>query len=300
MKKYFKKLVTRAVQNDSFWSFFAKQVLPLVEYAKRKRRSDDQLVIEHTDDVLRAISPSQEVLYGPFKGMIYPEFRSFGSSLVSKILGCYEKELHPLLERIKNNDYSSVVDIGCAEGYYAVGLAKIFPSAKIFAFDTNADALDFCQKMAKANSVEDRLETGGGCSTETLKNLNLGKRALVVCDCEGFEKELFNENLAQFLSDHDILVEVHDYIDIEISTNLRQVFSKTHDIFSIQSIDDIQKALTYDCSELNGYCLADRKMLLAEFRPAIMEWFFLTPKVTELNVGRALECGKGEYEKSYE
>ena len=278
MKKYLKKIVSFLVANDVFWAFFLKQIVPFVEYAKRKRRSKEHLIIEHTNDVLRAISPLKTVLHGPFEGMIYPEFRSFGSSLVSKILGCYEKELHPLFERIKNNDYSSIVDIGSAEGYYAIGLARLFPTAEVFAFDTNADALDFCQKMAQANGVEDRLETGGFCTTERLKNLNLGNKALIVSDCEGFEKELFTGQLVDSLSAHDFLVEVHDYIDIEISKNLRQVFSKTHDIVSIQSIDDIQKALTYGYPELRGYCLADRKMLLAEYRPSIMEWFYFSPK----------------------
>jgi hypothetical protein len=279
MKKHFKKLVTSAVANDAVWAFFEKQVIPLVEYAKRKRRTKEQLVIENTDEVLRRISPSKEVLYGPFKGLTYPEFRSFGSSLVNKILGCYEMELHPLFERLKQKNYSAIVDIGSAEGYYANGLARMFPTAKIFAFDTNFEALDFCRQMASFNGVEDRLQTGAFCSTETLLNLNLGNKALIVSDCEGFEKELFTKQLVDSLSGHDVLVEVHDYIDIEISTNLRRVFSKTHDIISIQSIDDIQKALTYDYSELEGFCLADRKMLLAEYRPSIMEWFFFSPRI---------------------
>jgi len=278
MKKYLKKIVSFLVANDGVWAFFSQQIVPFVEYAKRKRRAKDQLVIEHTDEVLHRISPSKVVLHGPFKGMMYPEFRSFGSSLVSKILGCYEKELHPLFERIKNNHYSSIVDIGSAEGYYAIGLARVFPTAKVFAFDTNSEALNFCRQMARSNRVEDRLETGGFCTTETLKSLNLGNKALIVSDCEGFEKELFTGQLVDSLSAHDFLIEVHDYIDIEISTNLRQVFSKTHDIFSIQSIDDIKKALTYGYPELRGYCLADRKMLLAEYRPSIMEWFYFSPK----------------------
>lgn len=281
MKNFLKKIVSLMVANDFFWAFFSKQILPFVEYAKRKRRAKGELVIEHTDDVLHLISPFKTVLYGPFKGMIYPEFRSFGSSLVSKILGCYEKELHPLFERIDNNDYSSIVDVGSAEGYYAIGLARKFPNAKVFAFDTNFEALSFCRQMASLNGVDARVKTGGFCTSETLLDLNLGKRALIISDCEGFEKELFTEQLVASLSVHDFLIEVHDYIDIEISTILRRVFSKTHSLVSIQSIDDIQKALTYQHAELTGYCLADRKMLLAEHRPSIMEWFFFSPIMTE-------------------
>jgi len=44
---------------------------------------------------------------------------------------------------------------------------------------------------------------------------------------------------------HDLIIEAHDFIDIEISPKLRSAFAKTHDIQSIKSIDDIERAHTY-------------------------------------------------------
>lgn len=63
------------------------------------------------------------ILSGPFKGLMYPR-ESVGSAWAPKLLGTYESELSPTIERIVSGGYRSVVDIGAAEGYYAVGLAK--------------------------------------------------------------------------------------------------------------------------------------------------------------------------------
>jgi hypothetical protein len=46
----------------------------------------------------------------------------------------------------------------------------------------------------------------------------------------------------------------------------------------VKSVDDLEKARTYVYGELDGFDLASRRILLAEMRPAIMEWFFLTPR----------------------
>ena len=63
-----------------------------------------------------------KVAAGPFAGMRYIT-RSCGSKLAPKVIGCYERELHPAIENAIRGDYQRIIDIGCAEGYYAVGLA---------------------------------------------------------------------------------------------------------------------------------------------------------------------------------
>src|ERR1035441_10269867 len=57
------------------------------------------------------------VLNGPFEGMRYLQ-ASVGSVLSPKLVGSYEAELHPFIERVTSGRYDIVVDIGCAEGYY--------------------------------------------------------------------------------------------------------------------------------------------------------------------------------------
>jgi len=219
----------------------------------------------------------RRVRNGPFSGLLYPDFRSEGSAMFPKFLGSYESELHPLIERCIATDYSEIVDVGCAEGYYAVGMALRMPEARIFAYDTSEHSRSLCEQMAQLNGVAERVEIGSHCDPQTLMQLDLTRRALIISDCEGYEKTLFSPEVVAALGAHDVLIETHDLFDISISAELRKRFSKTHSLEVVTSVDDLQKAIYYDYSELAPYDPEQRKKLLAERRHSIMEWFFFTP-----------------------
>ena len=54
--------------------------------------------------------------------------------LPPKLLCCYEAELHPAIERAAARNPQLIVTIGCAEGYYAVGMARVLLAARVHAF----------------------------------------------------------------------------------------------------------------------------------------------------------------------
>jgi hypothetical protein len=85
------------------------------------------------DSSIRGRFLNRVVRHGLFYGMKYPSLEAAGSTLYPKLLGSYERELHGIMERIVRTDYATVVDIGCAEGYYAAGLALRLPEARVFA-----------------------------------------------------------------------------------------------------------------------------------------------------------------------
>jgi SAM-dependent methyltransferase len=213
-----------------------------------------------------------QVLNGPFKGMRYPRASSCGSALLPKLIGSYEQELHPALAAFGCREYSTIVDIGCAEGYYAVGMALREQNSRVYAFDIDATARELCKEMAQLNGVSDRVLVLGICNIDIMKSLELGSRSLIICDCEGYEKELFDSEVAQSLLHHDFIIETHDFIDIEISASIKGSFADTHDVTSVFSLDDIQKAHTYDYREAEHLSLSDRLKIFGEGRPAIMEW----------------------------
>jgi hypothetical protein len=77
-----------------------------------------------------------EVTGGPFAGLRYvPRYVSWSVDLIPKLLGTYEQELHPVIERWLNAGFDTFVDVGSAEGYYAVGLARGVEGARVHAFD---------------------------------------------------------------------------------------------------------------------------------------------------------------------
>lgn len=78
--------------------------------------------------IVSALTPELKVIKGPFEGMKYPSLRAAGSALVPKLIGTYEIELTPYIMKIIEKNYSIILNIGSAEGYYAVGLALRSPS----------------------------------------------------------------------------------------------------------------------------------------------------------------------------
>jgi hypothetical protein len=213
--------------------------------------------------------------------MCYAECMSVGSTLIPKLLGSYERELELVIRDICSFPYTEIVDIGCAEGYYAVGLALQIKNAQVFAYDTSEKAIRLCNSMARLNNVSERVVTGSFCDASTLRAIPFTGKALIISDCEGFEKELFTEDVVPLLANHDLLIEIHDFVDIETSSIIRRRFQNSHTITSIRSIDDIFKAHSYTYDELIPYDLATRKALLAEGRPSIMEWFYMKPRQTD-------------------
>ena len=178
---------------------------------------------------------SLTVLNGLFKGMKYPEFYSAGSSLYAKLIGSYESELTDCLNDLFLNNYSEIIDVGCAEGYYAIGMAIKNPNARIFAYDIDSEAIIAAKKMAEINSVSSQLTFNSICTTETLSDFSFTGKGLVLSDCEGFEIELFTQQSVENLKNCDVLIELHDLYNELITPSLENVFKASHDVKYIYS-----------------------------------------------------------------
>ena len=125
-----------------------------------------------------------QVMGGPFQGMIYGD-TAVCSALLPKLAGSYEVELHPLLDSLRAADYDTVVDVGCAEGYYAVGFARKWVGIQVIAFDTDVQARELCAQKTEENGVAARVRVEGACEGETLRDVV--PRSLLISDCEGYE-----------------------------------------------------------------------------------------------------------------
>lgn len=274
-KKITKKIFNILIRNNLLWNIIFRKMIILSNHIEKEKA-----IISSNIDInifLDKNFPNLIVSHGIFKGMKYPEKNSVGSSLCPKLIGSYERELIPLFKEIFNNNYSEIIDIGCAEGYYAVGLAIRVKSANIFAFDIDLEAVRLCNEMALINSVANRVNATCIVKENPLELVTLTEKALIIVDCEGCEKHIFNKKTIKKLKNHDILIEIHDLIDIQISSYIKFLFKKSHGMKIINSIDDIKKAQQYDYTELKGLSLEARKQILAERRSSIMEWFYLTP-----------------------
>lgn len=214
-----------------------------------------------------------QVIAGPFAGMNYL-MTATGSALVPKLAGSYEAELHGVLHRILATRYDTVIDVGCAEGYYAVGLAKhLSHTPTVYAYDVNVNAQKLCRELARVNHVEDKINIEGFCDTMVLEQKLVGK-SLVVCDCEGYEINLLDPALVPRLAATDILVEIHDTPERPVTTTLQKRFHQSHDILTIAQTDRDPK----DYPATAFLPAAQQEVAVNEFRSIPQTWMFLTPK----------------------
>ncbi len=147
------------------------------------------------------------VAHGPFAGMEFVAQSSEGCH-APKLLGCYEAELHDFLRAAPGANYAAVLNIGCAEGYYAVGLKRMLPMARVLAFDIDQNARDACRALADRN--KEAIEIGGRFDPVNFSLYAVpGRRVLVWCDIEGAELELLDPVAAPALLHMDIVVELH-------------------------------------------------------------------------------------------
>ena len=215
-----------------------------------------------------------EVHFGAFKGMLLPRLPAqtdrYGCDDASKMLGAYESELYPSIEQAIQRKPDIVINVGAAEGYYAVGLARRLPQCEVYAFETNAEGRELCKLAAAQNGVAERIHIRERCSDgDLLEFTKSGKNVLIIMDCEGQEMQLINADSAKYLEKCDIIIECHDFLNRTITPTILPFLMQKHDVNKIRTGGRDTTIYPF----LEALRDIDRWLLVCEFRPEIMHWF---------------------------
>ena len=255
-----------------------REIFKTVEYYIFEKFSNKKIISKiNKSNLIKEIN-KLKILSGPFKGMKYPDLISHGSAIFPKILGTYEREINEIVEKIIKCNYDIIIDVGCAEGYYAVGLALRMPNSLVFAYDTAEDATRMCEELSKTNNVQNRIEIHKLFNLDEYLNIinnHPNSRILLISDIEGAEKDIFNNEFKLNIKNTDFLIELHDFIDIEITNNFKNFLlgMLQEKVFSLS---DFQKALEYDDNFLNELDFESKLFILKEGRPEQMKWIYAT------------------------
>ena len=211
------------------------------------------------------------VIAGPFQGMVLLDCKSWGAGdgdFIPKLLGTYEADLHEALLKAVARKPAIVIIVGCAEGYYAVGLARLLPETEVYGFDLDSRARTICARAAEENG-ESRIAIRGLCAAEDVSKILEGSaRALLVVDCEGSELEILDPLKIRGLARCDMIVEAHDCIDPKITSTLEERFQDSHEMQRInqggRNPNEAEKLRKFDES--------DRWLLMNEGRVESMTW----------------------------
>jgi hypothetical protein len=226
---------------------------------------------------------------GPFAGCRLPRETSWShdGDFVPKVLGCYEAELHNALTAAASRRYDTFIDVGCAEGYYAIGFSRLSEQTRVLAFDSSPSAQKVARASARENGVAHRVEVFGALEPDGLASvLARSGPTFILSDCEGFERTLLDPGKVPSLSRIDMLIECHDHIEPGATECLMARFSRTH---AVTRID--QGARNPNRAEaMWAWPELVRWLMVCESRSVAMHWLHCLSRRAQIEAHDALEA----------
>jgi hypothetical protein len=224
---------------------------------------------------------ARRAVAGPFRGMRIELSPLSSRHLLGYILGSQELELREVIGDVVARGYRTIINVGAADGYYAVGLAIRSPEARVEAFEALPELHPLIARTAAVNGVSDRVAIRGICTAPFLHaRLDAADGpTLVLMDIEGAEVELLDPEAIPSLARADILVETHDAFVADATATLIRRFQETHDIACYsarpRSLDDFPPNFL---PSLKRWFPELAVELMNERRTGLQRWLMLTAK----------------------
>ena len=195
------------------------------------------------------------------------------------ILGLYEQEVLTNLNEAPDR-FRVFVDVGAADGYYAVGLLHNGKVDRSVAFEAIPACRSAIARLAAENGVGDRITILGAASNRFIDDLTAqnirSHETMVLMDIEGAEFRVLTEEVFAFLKGSLIIVETHPHIyadpEGEMEGLIRRA-STTHQVTAWLS----GARNPWPIKELEGYAEIDRWILCSEARQEAQQWLRFDP-----------------------
>lgn len=145
---------------------------------------------------------------GPFRGLRLGRAAHWGHDGIAMLLGDYEREVAAALFARDLSAYGVFVDVGAANGYFAVGMALASP-LPVVAFERDPASRAVIRANAALNHVSLDLREEATAAALQAVIANKPGRALVLVDIEGAELAVLDPAETPALARADIVVENH-------------------------------------------------------------------------------------------
>jgi hypothetical protein len=221
-----------------------------------------------------------KVLYGYFKGLKLESNLWGARDVASIILGQYEKEILDFIMKIPSS-FSYFVDIGAADGIYAVGLLKNQKFKRVICFESNLRSQESIKINADNNQVTSQISIFGEAKIDFLNTITLEtelqlSKTVFLFDIEGGEYDLLTtENLMRMATSF-VIVEIHKNVQ-NYETKYKELIRKVAPFFDYKIIREGERGST-EFSEISHWPDEDRNIIFSEGRRYAMEWLALSPR----------------------
>jgi hypothetical protein len=218
-----------------------------------------------------------KVSQGPFKGLQLNRDTWWGKSdLGAQCLGVYEKEILDFVSA--QEPFDTFLDIGAADGYYAVGLLHSKMAEKAICFEVSEDGQRVIKENWMINKSPGELEVYGEANEQSIASIaaTLPAKTLVLVDIEGFEFHLLSQKVISLLNKCTIVIEIHNWID-GFEEKYQILLRNLDKYFDIRIIKPSERN-TEKIELLRSYTDDNRLLVTSERRPCLMRFLHLAPK----------------------
>lgn len=238
-------------------------------------------LINRTWHVYSSLGAPKRVLHGPFAGMEYRFHATASSQILPKFIGTYELEIASAVREIVTTKPDVVIDIGAADGFYAVGLAML-TAGRVIAFDTDHASHSLLRANARRNGVETLMDVRGACDHAALEQaLWDARRPLVLLDCEGYEAVLLDPVRVPRLRSANILVELHEAKAPGVEEVVATRFRETH---VMRVFHTRPRTLEDWPSAARSLRVSDAMFALDERRSSAQSWYWLVARSQDIKL----------------
>ncbi len=195
-----------------------------------------------------------------------------------QILGSYEEHIIHLLKEFSGDRYSQFIDIGAADGFFAVGVVRSQIYSNSIAFEISEKGRETIKRCAKLNNVSTDVEVKGLADLESLHEAVSNKSSVVMIDIEGGEYDLLSGEVLAVLKECCVICELHPWLIPDGDQKQEKLINACENLFETRVI----RRNSYDpnkIARLNCYSDEQRLLAMGEGRHRNMNWLVLTPKV---------------------
>lgn len=267
---------------------FTKLKLLLAEVEKCKvRLSEKNVRLSLPDSITNAKQVVHDILVkehgmvvanGPFADMKMSSQTWGGFDINAKILGTYESHVIDELVAISHANAGPFIDIGAADGFFAIGAVISGIAEHTYAFEVDASSRRSIAINASDNNLSEKIHIREIANTQTISDvLKKERQAKILIDIEGGEYELLCYDFLDEISNCDVIVELHPSLVEHGLKKQDDLMARLENYFYIEFF---KKSIlqTPDFPELANLSDDKRLLALSENRAFEMWWIKLNPK----------------------
>ena len=218
------------------------------------------------------------IMYGPFKGLRLLNHSWWGTAdRASMLLGLYEQELLTSLSDIPQK-YKTFIDLGAADGYYAVGVLRSNMFEKSYAFEISKSGQEVIKKNAENNNISEKIFIRGEADKKFYEEVPCCdiENSVLFIDIEGGEFDLLDKNIFSIFHNSIIFIELHDWFFVDGDQKLSKLRDDAKDFFRISELTQGSRDPS-KFPELRELSDNDRWLICSEGRGQLMRWIRLDP-----------------------